>query len=123
MVRCFTTEKFKKSPIVDQLDFDYANALMSQKTPDWKKAAQALGRVEGRRRFGQMAEVFSQWAVCMHKIGDYNQSLRLNDRFLGTYAEHELAGDTRFMRAENLFLLKRADDAAKAYGEFISGPG
>jgi len=55
----------------------------------------------------------------MHKLKDFNQSLNLNNRFIKDYANHELAGDARFMRGENLYLMKRGDDAAKAYGEFI----
>lgn len=115
------TEKFKKnSPVIDELDFDYANALMSKNSPDWKTAAAAFQRIERRRRFGQMAEVYSQWAVCMHKQKEFNTSLGLNDRFISSYKEHDLLGDNRFMRAENLYLMKRADDATKAYGDFIT---
>ena len=113
------TEKFKKSAVIDELDFDYANALMSQRTPDWKKAAAAFSRIERRRKFRQMPEVISQWAVCMHKAKDYNQSMSLNDRFIKAYTDSRLLGDVRFMRAENLYLLRRGDDAAKAYSEYI----
>ena len=38
-----------------------------------------------------------------------------------TSAPYALAADSRFMRAENLFLLNRLDEAAKAYGEFATG--
>lgn len=113
-------ERLKASPVIDDLDFDYANAEMSRKVPDWKKAAAALQRVEGRGKFGQMAEVLAQRATCLHKLQDFNGSMQLNDAVLKRFADHPLAGDARFMRAENLFLLNRAEEATKAYTEFLA---
>jgi TolA-binding protein len=113
-------QRFKKSPMLDDIEFDYANALMSSKTPDWKKASDALSHVEGRRKFGQMAEVIAQRATCLHKHKDFNGSLQTTDRFLSGFADHPLTGDVRFMRAENLFLLNRGDEAAKAYTAFLT---
>ncbi len=112
-------EKFKESPVTDDLQFDYANALMASAGPDWKKALALLQGIEARGKFGQMAEVLSQRAVCQHKLADYEGSLASNDAFLAKHGEHALAADSRFMRAENLFLLNRLEDAAKAYGEFV----
>ncbi|MCE9610937.1 MAG: tetratricopeptide repeat protein [Chthoniobacter sp.] len=113
-------ERLKASPVIDDLDFDYANAEMSRKVPDWKKAAAALQRVEARGRFGQMAEVLGQRATCLHKLQDFGGSMQLNDVLLQRFAQNPLAGDARFMRAENLFLLNRAEDATKAYTEFLA---
>lgn len=113
-------ERFKASPVIDDLDFDYANAEMSRKVPAWAKAAAALQRVEGRGKFGQMAEVLGQRATCLHKLQDFAGSMQVNDALLKRFAEHALAGDARFMRAENLFLLNRAEEATKAYAEFLA---
>ncbi len=112
--------RFKNSPLADDLQFDYANALMARKEPDWKTALELLQGLETRAKFPQMAEVLSQRAVCQHRLADYAGSLGSNDAFLAKFAEHPLATDARFLRAENLFLLNRLDEAATAYGEFLA---
>jgi cellulose synthase operon protein C len=114
------TAKFQKSPHIHDLNFDLANALMNRKAPDWKKAGEVLQRIEGGKQFGQMAEVLLLRSICFHKLADYANSTRYNDMFLQGFPEDELAGDVRFMKAENLFLLNRADDAAAAYATFIA---
>ena len=119
-ILALAVERFKASPVIDDLDFDYANAEMSRKVPDWKKAAAALQRVEGRGKFGQMAEALAQRATCLHKLQDFGGSMQLNDALLQRFAQSPLAGDARFMRAENLFLLNRAEEATKAYTEFLA---
>jgi tetratricopeptide (TPR) repeat protein len=111
--------RFRSSEVIDDIEFDYANALMAKKEPDWKKASDALAHVESRRKFGQMAEVMAQRATCLHKIKDYGNSLNATVNALSRFPEHSLAGDMRFLRAENLYLLNRGDEAAKAYGEFV----
>lgn len=111
----------KESPIISELEFDYANALMARSEPDWKTALGLLQGIEKRGGFPQMAELVSQRAVCQHKLGDFKGSLASTESFLKAYAENDLAGDVRFMRAENLFLLDRLDEAAKAYQEFMAG--
>ena len=107
------------APVNDDLRFDYANALMSRNKPDWKAAAEALGRINGGV-FGQFAEVLAQRATCYHKLGDYNNSLNLANEHITKFKDHEMAGDTRFLRAENMFLLSQADNAIKAYKEFLA---
>lgn len=113
-------DRFKESPLADSLQFDYANALMALQEPDWTTALALLQSIEARAKFPQLADVLSQRAVCQHKLGDYANSLAGNDAFLAKYADHDLAVDVRFMRAENLFLLDRLDDAAKAYADFVA---
>ncbi|MBT3637416.1 MAG: tetratricopeptide repeat protein [Opitutae bacterium] len=111
--------RFNRSEVIDDIEFDYANALMAKKQPDWKKASDALAHVESRRKFGQMAEVMAQRATCLHKIKDYGNSLNWTVNSLSKFPDHSMAGDMRFLRAENLYLLNRGDEAAKAYGEFV----
>ena len=113
-------KKYQKfAPINDDLRFDYANALMSRNNPDWKAAAQALGQINGGV-FGQFAEVLAQQATCYHKLKDYNTSLKLADEYLAKFKDHEMAGDTRFLRAENMFLLNQLDNAIKAYQNYLA---
>jgi len=112
--------KFQKSPLIDDLHFDLANALMNRKEPDWKKAGDVLQRIEAKKQFGQMPEVFLLRSICFHKLADYANSLRYNDAFLERFSDHESIGDVRFIKGENLFLLNRADEAAAAYHDFIA---
>lgn len=112
--------KFKDSPSLDDLQFDYANALMARTEPDWKTAMEVLAGIETRGKFSQMAEVISQRAVCQHKLADYEGSLASNENFIAKFGDNPLAADARFMKAENLFLLNRLDDAGRAYAEFIA---
>ncbi len=112
--------KFAQSEVSDELSFDHANALMCRSSPDWKTALEALVRLGENPSFPQQAEVISQRAVCEHKLGDHAASLATNDRFLASFAAHPLAGDARFIRAENLFLLNRPDEATTAYEAFLA---
>ncbi|HBM78511.1 MAG TPA: hypothetical protein DD438_10400, partial [Verrucomicrobiales bacterium] len=107
------------TPANDDLRFDYANALMSRNKPDWKTAADTLGRINGGV-FGQFAEVLAQRATCYHKLGDYNTSLNLANEHITKFKDHDMSGDTLFLRAENMFLLSQADNAIKAYQEFLT---
>ncbi|MEE2706545.1 MAG: tetratricopeptide repeat protein [Planctomycetota bacterium] len=111
----------KPGTVVADIDFEYANALMLQKSPNWELALKFLNRVQSRRGdYGQMPEVRSQQAICQHKLKQFDPSFKTTAQFIAAYAEHELIGDVRFLHAENLFLLNRLDEAATAYGTFIS---
>ena len=112
--------KARNLPIIDDIQFDYANALIGSKTPEWNLAQAALQQIEGRKKFGQMAEVVAQRATCLHKMKDFKNSLERTDTFIAGYADHPLMGDTRFLRAENLYLLNRGEEAAKAFTLFIN---
>ncbi|MBG30477.1 MAG: hypothetical protein CMI31_10825 [Opitutae bacterium] len=112
-------KRFNNSPVIDEIEFDYANALMAIKEPEWKRAATAFAHIEKRNKFGQMAEVIAQRATCLHKLKDYTNSLSATNDFISKFADHALAGDARFLKGENLFLLNKGDEAATAYTEFI----
>jgi tetratricopeptide (TPR) repeat protein len=114
------TAKFQKLSVIDDLNFDFANALMNRKEPDWKKAGEVLQRIENSKQFGQLAEVLLLRSICFHKLADYANSMRYNETYLQRFPEDASAGDVRFMRAENLFLLNRTDEAAAAYGDFMN---
>ena len=113
-------ELFPASAVIEDLRFDYANALMAQAEPDWNTALATLQLIEEGGKFSQMAEVVSQSAVCQQKLEDYETSLATNEKFLASHADHKLAAEARFMRAENLFLLGRLEDSRKAYEEFLA---
>lgn len=107
--------------IVADIDFEYANALMLQDQPDWNAAYKLLQRVEQRRRdYRHMAEVKSQQAICQHKLKNFPQSYANTTEFLKAHADDELAGDTRFLHAENLFMMKKYNEATAAYGKYLA---
>lgn len=110
--------RFAQESVIDELRFDYANALMGCKNPDWKKASDALQQINGST-FGQMADVLAQRALCLHKLQDYAQSSQVAEQFLKQHKDHPRSANTQFLRAENLFLLKEADRAARVYESFL----
>jgi TolA-binding protein len=118
-------EKYQRSKHASDLDFDFANALMSGARTDWKKATGYFARIERRGidKFKQMPAVLSQAAVCYHQAKDYQNSLNANNRFLARFAADDLAGDVRFMKAENLFMMGRRGEANGAYREFVGKHG
>ena len=67
-----------------------------------------------------MAQVISQQAICQHKLKQFPVSFKTTTEFLKNFAADELAGDVRFLLAENLFLMKRFDEAIAAYGKFLA---
>lgn len=113
------TKSFADSAVIDELRFDYGNALMAQPEPDWKTALSAFDAIDAKKTFDQRAEVLNQGAVCLQNLGELAQSLAANDAFLTDHPAHPLASEARFMRAENLFLLGRDDDALAAYASFL----
>ena len=114
------TETYAESPIINDLRFDYANALMAKPEPDWENALAALSLLSAAQDFGQQAEVLNQTAVCQQKLRKYEESLASNNKFLGEHAEHQLAGEARFMKAENLFLLDRLGKSGDIGGTLIN---
>lgn len=106
--------------IVADIDYDLANALMLQASPNWDAARGLFRRIEQRRGdYRHMSEVLSQRAICEHKLGKFEDSLRTTDAFLKRDGKKELVGDVRFLRAENLYMLRRGDEAIKAYADFL----
>lgn len=108
------------STIVADIDYALANALMLQPAPKWDESRDLLRRVEQRRpNHRNMPAVLSQRAVCEHKLGKYDDSLRTTDTFLQKFPEDALVGDVRFHRAENLYMLRRHDEALQAYRDYL----
>ena len=114
------TDRFAGSPIITDLRFDYANALMGKKEPDWKSALALLEEVQEDEKFEQLAELLIQKSVCQQNLADYENSLSSIDEFISSFPEHPLKGVALFSKAENLFLLKKIDEAGTAYADFLS---
>jgi len=110
----------KAGTIVADIDYEWANAKMLEPRPKWEEALKLLSRVQQRKPgYKHMPEVLQQRAVCEHKLERLAESLRTVDQFLKQYPDNALAGDVLFIRAENLYLLKRNDEASKAYRAFL----
>ena len=94
---------------------------MARHEPDWKAALGTAAGHRGTRRLpanGRGPQPARGLPAQTRRLrGQPRQQRRVPRRHTRT---HALAGDIRFMRAENLFLLNRLDEAAKAYGEFIA---
>ena len=110
-----------KQTIVADIDFEHANALMLQPTPNWDGAHRLLQRVQQQRTdYRHMAEVLSQQAICLHKLGDFSKSSQATTVFLKNHPDHALAGDVQFLHAENLFLMKKQKEADAAFRKFAT---
>ena len=114
------TKEHGESSIINDLRFDFANALMARSKPDWEEALASLILLSSEESFGQQGEVLSQISVCQQKLGKYEESLASNNKFLAERPEHRLIAEARFIKAENLFLLGRLDEASKSYAEFLA---
>lgn len=105
--------------IVADIEFEFANALMLKASPDWAQANELLERLRQRDgSYRHLDEVLNQQAICLHKQENYTKSSALALEFLKRYPEHRLAGDLRFLNAENLFLLKEYEQASVAFRDF-----
>ena len=113
-------DRFAESEIITDLRFDYANALMGRKAPDWKSALALLGEVQKDEKFSQLAELLVQKSVCQQNLADYENSLSSIDEFISSFPEHPLKGIALFSKAENLFLLKKIEEAGSVYADFLS---
>ena len=107
--------------IVADIDFEHANALMLQSSPNWDAAYKLLQRIQQRRKdYRHMAEVLSQQAICLHKQGDFAQSSRATTAFLKNHSGDALVGDVQFLHAENLFLMKKQKEADAEFRKFAT---
>lgn len=110
---------FPESPLISNLRFDYAIALMAKPEPDWTTALAALDQVAADESFGQRAQVLNQQAVCQQRLKDYASSIKTNQALMKEFPEHQFAADARFMLGENLFLQGKLEAAGKWYVDFL----
>lgn len=110
--------KFNNSPSTPDMLFDYGNALIAQ--DKFQDAHTAFEQIYRWQQWPQISDAMRLDAVCLHRTNDYNNSLRCANDFLAKFPKDEFANDMSFLKAENLFLLDRADEAMKAYAEFLA---
>lgn len=108
------------STIVADIDFELASARMLQDQPKWDEALALLVRIGQKKPdYRHMPAVLSQQAICQHKLGQFPASLATTTAFLNAHATDALAGDVRFLHAENMFMLEKYAEATAAYQAFL----
>lgn len=113
---------FVKDKLFPNLLFNYANALMGQNK--FKEASEEFSRVAGDfKKFTLTSDALRLKAFCENRSGDYTASLTTCEKFAKLYAQDPSADDVAFLKAENLFFLRRYDEAIKAYRQFIPWEG
>lgn len=114
--------KFASDKLFPNLLFNYANALMGQNK--FKEAADEFKRVSGDfKEFTLTADALRLKAFCENRGKDYEASLKTCDKFIKAYSQDPAAEDVGFLRAENLFFIKKYGEAIKAYRQFIPWEG
>ncbi len=111
-------QKFKKSPLLPDLLFDHANALMVKEK--FTEAAASLAKILPHEDWPQMNDVMRLHAVCLHQTRDFQNSLKFADEFIVRFKDDTMASEVLFVRAEDLYFLDQMDDAATAYSHFVS---
>jgi len=116
-LRTFTRDK-----LLPNLIFNYANALMGQNK--FKEATAEFGRVAvDFKEFTLTADALRLKAFCQNRARDYSNSLDSCDKFLKNYPQDPSAEDISFLKAENLFFLRKYEEAIKDYRQFIPWEG
>ena len=94
---------------------------MGKKNPEWQSALALLNEVEKDENFNQSAELLNQKSVCQHRLADYENSLASCVKFITNFPDSKLLLSALFLKAENLFLLKKIDEALVSYDAFLEG--
>ena len=111
-------KKFSKDPLLADLQYELGDAQMRQ--GQFKEAAGSFAKVTAAGpKKPEAAGAVALQAYCLHKIKQYAESLKLCESFLTSHAEHESAADVLFLKAENLLLTPKLDDALSAYLAFV----
>ena len=108
-----------KDPLLPDLLFDYANALMGQEK--FEDATKPFARLSTEfAQAPQAADAMRLWAFCLHRAKKFQESFDLCGKFLAKFAQDKNAADVSFLSAENLFLIEKLDDAVAAYRKFVA---
>ncbi|MCG8510475.1 MAG: tetratricopeptide repeat protein, partial [Rhodospirillales bacterium] len=110
--------RFSKSASADRLYYALGNARMQL-----EKFAEAVDAFDRSAQANPEAQTYlearSRAAYCLHRAEHYEKSLERCEAILREKPK-EAPADVAFLKAENLFLLKRYADAGKAYQAFLS---
>jgi TolA-binding protein len=110
--------RFGNQASAPDMYFDQGSLLMNQEK--WLDAARSMEQIQRWKDWPQRNDALRLQAVCLHKAKDFSNSLRAAEEFLKTFPADPAVGDVVFVKAENLFLCDKLDDAVKVYTEFQS---
>ena len=111
-------KRFDRDPLSMDLQYDYVNALMVNEK--YKEASGVLGRMLQKKDYPQRSDLLRFYAECLHRNKDYANSLKYADEYLAAYGKEKHVGDIKFLKAENLNLLAKIDEALPVYVEIFS---
>ncbi|CAG1008536.1 hypothetical protein PHYC_03579 [Phycisphaerales bacterium] len=112
-------DTFPESDLAPAMSFDRAWALARAGDDE---AALALW-TRWRREFAEpslASEALAAEAACAHRLGRFEESLALCERFLDTSPGHSRASDVELLAGENEFALGRYDAAERAYAALLN---
>ena len=113
----------KESRFQADLLYDYGSALLRQQKFD-QAAAAYVAMVDKYSSNLMASEATRLGALCLHRAGDYQASLVQCERFLArekiAQEKSEAVDEIAFLKGENYFFLEEADEAIKAYREFLA---
>lgn len=97
--------------------YDYGTALLGAEKFG-AAAAAFTGMADEFPQNAMASEAIRLGALCLHRAGEYVESLAQCDRFLVVGPDD--AEQVAFLRGENFFFLKRLDESIEAYRAFLS---
>jgi len=110
-------QRFRNTASGPDLLFDHANALIVQKK--YAESAKSLGSVLDKKDWAQRNDVLRLYSVCLHRSGDYRNSLKYADQFLAEYKNDKLLPEVLFVRGESLYLLGELDKGLAALKTYL----
>lgn len=111
-------KRFVRDPLSMDLQYDYVNALMVNEK--YKEASGVLSRMVQKKEYAQHSDLLRFYAECLHRNKDYANSLKYADEYLAAYGKEKHVGDIKFLKAENLNLTAKIDEALPVYEEIFS---
>jgi TolA-binding protein len=109
--------RFAKDPLLPAMINELATAHMALRRHD--QAAAAFVRAQSVAAGDEAMDFMRLQAFCLHRAGQYPQSLEVCEAFARKYPKSPRLSDVLFLKAENLLLLKKEPEALAAYDVFL----
>ncbi len=115
-------QRVGKTPLYPALLFDLGQAQLA--INKHTEAATSLGRIVTEfATWDQAPDALRLKAIAEHRGGQYDKSLASCTAFLAKHADHDGAAEMAFVKAEDLLLLKRDEEALAAYQAYLDAHG
>lgn len=105
--------RFQRDKLAPDIHFDCGNALMA--VGRFEDGAAAFARVRGFKDWPQANDAVRLQALCLHSAGRFDESLAAASEFLARFPSDPAVPEVLFLKAENLYLLDRLDEAAPQF--------